>query len=1460
MGFLTIVMVQEARITRQLSQHQLHVSKSRLAARSGLDKAATALSSYAWKNTPSAQLPFQQRLDSSGDDRNRDGDEDPLEDAHGDGFSVMASIEDDLTPSLALYESAASQRSRLLPIEGRALGISWVDQDVAPVTVSRIAVGTGGLDLNGGIDTGTGPEAAKFQAEYGQVYSASNLNHPFNERTRLLLNAWGNVYKYRAMVRPDKTYDYNLELDDPANMTVQDGGSPVSLRYSNPFGKFDRFDSSRDINMTTTELPLGDRLLAARPAGGYQSLKVPLEILNQYIDEWQDRTGLVQPGWSYADGTPIGPVPASLRKEMILDFIRSAELQPQRRDEILVFPGNDVPDPDPNDPVGSPFHFSSFETPEGRSYLNVRFITLRSAGINLHSVTPTVLAAAIHAVRGVVYGEYKPSNIDDSQDFLRQFQLRAPKENSHFISASNPVAGNPLFSITDSLRLASHLVSLRSSRPFANLKEVGDEIRGWTGSYDGRGQVFDARTRSSSWFPEYMDPYMGNARGYVLAYLLNPHVNSNHLVWDEAQVPSWNQGILSLGGGGSVYGYRDFSVKNFFDKFMPHKTGGALAISGSSRSVTAMGYCLEGSGRVLAKSRIETNIETAVILDVHVQKDWVKAATIPGTAVSTLGDLWVTYPEVSRVPPAHWDGQLALKPQLIECPFGEDPRMRVILSGYEDNSTAPMPNDKFWFVGPRSLVGPSEDPARGLLLNSLQPSPYVVPKSLVCSDYSTIEEACDLLPGGGIRVSPYNNTLSLLKEGSGGSYPNRREALLVLGNTLLDDALYTPSTDIDLTGQEKVLPSFHEGAVSFYFKPRFSFTKETNSRVRGNRTLFSLPFVINDQETLERCEAIGYSDGLYRYHYTALLRLCWGPCESSGGGRFDEQPLTWPWVVEYQYSAFPGQSLTGMHLFQSMMGIVDPFGVSGYLMMPNMPDNLVNLFDNSAAWGGSGDGKPWHWASPNPYAEERLQLEFVIAKFADVPFNSGIDNSTIENLNATFHDVWDDMDLVSQTADTDAYVSPQPLNLFDTSSISIPGYHTLRKTFILSHPYKIAGSTKGQGPKDSAGNHQPLLAPGRWNHILVVWRDLYDLLNNGATHKGGCLATYINGTFRKTSPMGFTMGGLYVQQDLCELYPSDENLGPLSPWQPSDQHDPYQYITFGGFGSRPRFFPLYQESRYDGEFYKHKYYTFPRLTGISAENPYDYNHVVPPLNSYPQDGSFLHSYDYGRFSRAPYSCRNEDLFLKFSSRFYFGFVPYTQREYADPSTLKETPYTASSICWGSFMDIQIFAKAASVLINDDEGFVSDLPNFDNFSPYPNSSGASPLNLYPFNLVLHHEFSRGLRLASVSWNAHLPEYHEFWDDQNNAVAGPDSFDAQDLKCGIEVLGVTQGALRCNQIASTPGLLSQWLASRPQRVDSADDLKLAVDFKGPQVTMSTPIIESVEVLLLHTQPRYHVFSIE
>ena len=72
----------------------------------------------------------------------------------------------------------------------------------------------------------------RYEQMFGTAYSASDINHPFNQRTVELINAWGNYHKYLVMVRPDRTYNFEVEIDHPDNL----GSFVPSDRFQAPVG------------------------------------------------------------------------------------------------------------------------------------------------------------------------------------------------------------------------------------------------------------------------------------------------------------------------------------------------------------------------------------------------------------------------------------------------------------------------------------------------------------------------------------------------------------------------------------------------------------------------------------------------------------------------------------------------------------------------------------------------------------------------------------------------------------------------------------------------------------------------------------------------------------------------------------------------------------------------------------------------------------------------------------------------------------------------------------------------------------------------------------------------------------------------------------------------------------------------------------------------------------------------
>ncbi|MGE4159355.1 MAG: hypothetical protein AB7F75_09710 [Planctomycetota bacterium] len=1453
LAYIAIDFVKQSQVSRTLSLGSLHRVKARLSARSVLEKAMMACDEYGNKGAPHH---FSINLMSSGDDVNRNGVADGGEDLAGDGFSLHVPLEQDRTPSLALEDPSNPGRALNLVLDGRSIGVTWRNE-VNPDQWGLARVERPCLGLNSGVVSGRGEEGTRYQADFGTVYSASNIRHPFNRPIVCLLNAWGNYHKYRAMVRTGQTYDFNQPIDADRNLGTPLGGP---LYYQNPYGQFDRFLPSGNHLPTAPnsfEIPLGDRIIQQRPAQGYKDLRTPLLILQQYISEWKH--AIYPTAWLYSNGLAIADVPRSTAMAIGEEFRALVSLE-------------EGPDKDPVFKRGLPGLAPAMEPPgeiafsshEGRQFLNTRVYRVDGFRADVNAAPVSLLAAMIYGVTVDSIRRYSPGEAyTNVTSMIRGVHpLMHSNINVHFQSENNHpcyytygsafpfIYKRPLFSMTESIRLAEDIVVRRNQAPFAGPSDFLDFLRNWNKGYDAKekntSQLAAHKFTSSLGATSlnnafrYRDVVQQNRRGRILGYLLNPIPMSTELIWDDALPKSIDPKVHGLGGShvGSPYQASEgFQVRFLFDLFDPHER--TVKADVSTRTFRLWAYGIVSSlGKSLAVERISATRDMFFKLEIYSQKDFQVACRDPLLNASSLGGQWVTYPEMPGLPPSTWEGHLALKPQLQVCPMGEDLRLRAPLSGYEATPITNQPD--LWPVGSRQLVGPSESPARGKLLNSLRPNPSEPIPSLFPSNPAEVDTASDLLPGGGIRMSPYHNCFYRTYTGAFGlplQYYTRREALLVFRNARVHDAddaimptpVDPPTAPHDPGPVGKVLPRFHEGAVSFYFKPRFAVAYSVQNN--HAETLFYTPFVIEDQETTQRLLNFSIPNpSNVRSTFVASMRLLRRPVDDvvNVATQLNNVYPTWPWVLPYEIvlggMPVPHQSNAGPFLFSNMHGYESLGGVKGFLMTRYAQPVSGPYFFNQASSVPNGDGREGHWGARNPHAAEGLELEFLITKFASSVITDNVLNTSV---NPTYQ-LWDSNDAMSLLGQRCAYINPMDkgLYLLDTADPSKPDYHTVRKSFILGHPWNMGtpASDLGMGPRDRMGNHQCLVEPGRWNHIFLAWRDLYDLLNNGSAHKGGCLAVWVNGTFRKVlAGSHFEVAGLFFQQD---YYPA------------------YRHESGSSFEGGPTDYwynPLYLASDYPLNL--QQVVTFP---SFQVQDIVSGRKNALPLAPMGTDGhSHLMNVAYMRPENGNFNVKKQLLYTHFPSRFHFGHEPCTMRT---ATSNPFNPHFVSNVTWGAYMDVQIFSKANDSVLAADGGFEPnpDLPDYDNFSVYPPDASGDPAILYPCNLAPEID-----NVVAVSWSASLPEFHQFWDDQNDAVSGPDPLDRQRLALRIEIAGNTEADLVLSQDpAEIP--VDHWRPSNPMRLANTEDLKLILNFAGPQKVYATPLVHGVEILYRGKRP--------
>ncbi|MGE4159606.1 MAG: hypothetical protein AB7F75_10985, partial [Planctomycetota bacterium] len=1120
LSFLALNLVSHSQLSRKLSMHGVWTSQARLSARSGLEKAVAGALFQVMESTPPI---FPRIMWSRGDDRNSNGVQDGWETAANGVFSRFVPLERDQTPSMALEDPVNPGRSLLVSTESVNHGVSWRSDSGSQVALFHVT--QPGLYLNGGVVAGEGAEGARYAARYGTVYGANQSTHPFNRPMVNMLNAWGNYHKYKAMIRSIKTYTYSLPIDHDINIGPLGATGPMGSFF--PYGAFDRFNPSGNyvIAGLVSEAPLGDRLLAERPMGGYKSLKRPLEIVAEYVNAWRDRTGT----WNYADGTAIPAVTPALVKNIQEEFAQWSTLHHHGGWDWVYTRESSTPVFLSNDPTTQ---LTDFDKENTRRRLCVDFFKVDSVRTQLNSVPESLLAATIYSVRDVKMRRYEPyGNPSMRLMDVNDYQCENNHPCNYAYVGRTRISGNPLYSMTESIQCARDLILRRTPAPQDySLAPLRSWFSAWGKGYDAKHLVASRNFRFTSTLPlpllsnvdYYYDTATQRFRGSLLFQLLNPNANLNSLVWDEAMPGRLDNSVMALTD--QSYMIRNAKYAYMFDQLDPHERGNALECSGGGYRVDSLGFCVDGAKK-LAQARLSTHAKVHDKTVITSQRDFDKTCRDPVTEAPELGRDWISYPESGGLL-ADYDGHLALKPRLQVCPYGQGPpSLRCKLNGQEDNPTETEPPG-YWPRGDRVLMGPAENPARGKFLNSLNPEPGSPISALIPTSIAEVDTASDLMPGGGVRMSPWNN--SPARNGnnpSPGMYPNRREALLVLRNdkvTPADDDNY-PSLDhtpgsADL---EPALSNPQEGAVSFYFKPRF--TPQRKGVRDAGHCLFYTNFVIQDEESMDRLLNLGggvISPVLEKAPYGPYhvqMRLSWAPLPNKSYGiyyQFNSLPYVWPYVQPFYIGGVqvPHQGGTQPLLFSDMSGVKNSAGELGYL--PNYV-TMFAFFDFVFGLSSvpNGDGMEGHFGSMNPYVWETLTLEMIFTKYAAMdPAHHDEDNYNHQMMNSTYPD-WNNDDLVSTTASAFARWNnkDKPLYIMDTMHptdvLNSTGFHTVRKAFYLSHPYDMrAGATRGRGPVDSRKNPQFLIQPGRWNHIFLAWRNMWDLLNDGSSHKGGSLA------------------------------------------------------------------------------------------------------------------------------------------------------------------------------------------------------------------------------------------------------------------------------------------------------------------------------------------------------------------
>ncbi|MGE4157808.1 MAG: hypothetical protein AB7F75_01795 [Planctomycetota bacterium] len=1478
LGFIAVDFAFQSRQSRQLSQGSLDLTRATLSARSGLEKGLEAMTWQAKNPGPTA---FEAQLDSAGEDVNRNGLLDVGEDVDGDGRISALPFEEDLTPSLALLD-ATGTRSLLVAFKGIQRGISWRNSPANPDQFCAVRITVPCLEVNAGVEAGEGPAGNAYDAASGfsYTYLANDPNHPFNQPIRRLLNAWGNYHKYRAMVRPDKTYNFDLSTDMGRIDSTRNLMPDLASAHL-PSSAFDDFNPSGNHTLDAagstvfTEPPLGDLLIGSRPTGGYPTAESTLSVVEEYIKSWVDKTGRGalngSAPWLYADGSPI-PLVTQTKVRAIVDEFRSLAVVRPPLEPRWVFkktmpvPGNSTMY------AGVGGGLGYFESNANRRHMFTHRYSVPALRVDVTRAPASMLAALVHSATAKLQAFDRTQNTMPlgTNDNPIPFQ----SENNHpcasaYGSTRSLINGRPLFSMTESIQMARDMMQEREANRFQHsICGLRDFLRSWRKGYDAKHpDVFapDHQFNADLWslppaqFDEvsnYYDFYHGHRRVQLLAELLNPHLNDARVIWDEALPLAVENRKNRLTTANNPFKGLFFTMDEMDEGSC--EIGALARFTSPSTTLCSLGWTSPGGSvrRITARARI---FDT---LSVGTQQEFADACRDPVTLGTTLID-WVSYPELPGIQPNTLTGHLALKPSCPDCPYGEDLRLRVKLNGYDPATGPTQPVDgsgnplAAWPVGPRYINGGSNVKARGIFRNSLQPPPMGPPAPLYPLGVSSVDTASDLLPGGGIRMSPWHNS-KLRGTFLPPNWPNRREALLVLRNSLVtaaDDAVLPLETH-DPGSPPFVLPSFQEGAVSFYVKPRFHCDGTDPNGAAA--TLFYMPFNAFDQETYDRCTAtlgLGAAEATTRSQFTGSLRLSWWSHPHwVTGPRYCLKPdSSWRWPAVSNFAGFAGQEDAGPYYFSGMEGRIKPAGTidtdGGYVF-----DDGATVFGSTPVLGG--DGIEGHWRVPNPSSNEVLVLEWEIHKHAyHDDYSTHYPSLPVPNVGVSnAWGFWNTSDDFKELASACSYLIPssKPLWIFDTSDPANPEYHSVRKCFFMERPVKWEmGPDDGTQPRDRRGDLQAMLESGRWNHVFIAWRDLWGVLGNSLPTRGGCLAVYLNGSYRKVSPQGYASSAILFNMDSSPAYRGSLTLDTNYSWWPAPtQHLVYQQIDYQG--------PLSTWGATTSGFGKTFCVPMPEGHTILPLSPPMWQ-TQPPLLSM----GLGYANSFYSYLDSP---RKLNLVKEFPPQFYFGFEPHTvYRSAVSGMTVNRHNYGASNILWGSVMDIQIFGRVAQSgalsLLQGDGGFIPELSSFNDFmKAYPSSAS---VDIYPLQVGGAAEIlAQRSRLVSLSWSAHIPEFHQFWDDQNDMVPGPDPDDTQTLSAEMIHLGVPLSpspAWRLSQLPGSPPLYHVSL-STPIDINRPEDLCIRVQFNGPRVTMATPLIENIDLVFEREQLSYEFYQMD
>ncbi|MGE4159040.1 MAG: hypothetical protein AB7F75_08075 [Planctomycetota bacterium] len=369
------------------------------------------------------------------------------------------------------------------------------------------------------------------------------------------------------------------------------------------------------------------------------------------------------------------------------------------------------------------------------------------------------------------------------------------------------------------------------------------------------------------------------------------------------------------------------------------------------------------------------------------------------------------------------------------------------------------------------------------------------------------------------------------------------------------------------------------------------------------------------------------------------------------------------------------------------------------------------------------------------------------------------------------------------------------------------GAHTVCKSFRLDHPV-VTDPTDvnfGLGPVDEYCDPMAMMRHGRWNHILIAWRNMKDLLTYGTNvfgnmAKGGCVAVYHNGTLRRSVVTGdspaeasnWNYNGLFLSQDFFPEYsnnwvydanvygttPFIQNLPPLQFWDFHGNSDtvpgtcwfeelaqssfyypiiPHEGQGVGWLGLMPVADFSFQSVQ--GKTVK----GFSMETAMVRTPDKFYNGQVTPSVEY-CFGALGGYSGYAGYKPHPVTGRPSSEVMHWmhhaSNKLFFGGAPTGICGY-DPADAQRSFPSYKYCADGAFMDIRIADRADPRLLHADGGFVANIPNYKS-APLPSTTrgiDGDNSRLFPLQVV----GKQGDIVLATAWTAYLPQFHQFWDD-------------------------------------------------------------------------------------------------